>query len=309
MNETWWVNPSQLDTQQTKILIAVADISLLIIGPPGSGKTNILMLRANYVRSIGPRQVFLTFTRSLAEHLRSGPNVGRADQIQAEEISTFIGWALALLKNNGGISPEQKDDFDTYRLSILTELETMIDDQKMGELYDVIFIDEVQDFLERELKIIRRLTNRINCAGDSRQRIWKHREGLKTAASLVDETVELKLHYRIGAKVCEYADQIMPPKTDQAPLIEGCNYAERLRPSSVEAILFRDQEGMLTGCIERVKNQLRYVTDEPIGVIGPITILSKLLWMSLQQIQCYARSQCVKKPTIIMPMTKTVAYG
>lgn len=81
MNETWWVNPSQLDPQQTAILTATADSKLLIVGPPGSGKTNILMLRANYVRPVGPRQMFLTFTRSLAEHLRSGPNVGRADQI------------------------------------------------------------------------------------------------------------------------------------------------------------------------------------------------------------------------------------
>ena len=263
MNETWWVDPSQLDTQQKKILIAIADMSLLIIGPPGSGKTNILMLRANYVRSIGPRQVFLTFTRALAEHLRSGPNVGRADQIQADEISTFIGWALSIIKNNGEPAPEQKEDFDAYRLSVLSDLERVIEDHQLGEIYDVIFIDEVQDFLDRELRIVRRLANRINCAGDSRQRIFKQREGLKTAACIVDETVELKLHYRIGAKVCDYADQIMPPKTDQAPLIEGCNYPEKLRPSSVEALFCDDQDAMLLACIEKVKNQLRYVTEEP----------------------------------------------
>ncbi|WP_431731984.1 AAA family ATPase [Agrobacterium tumefaciens] len=77
--------------------MAAPEASILIIGPPGCGKTNILMLRANYVRPIGSRQLFLTFTRSLAEHLRSGPNVGRGDQLQKDEITTFMAWARKII--------------------------------------------------------------------------------------------------------------------------------------------------------------------------------------------------------------------
>jgi len=269
VNETWWVDPSQLDAQQTAVLTTTADISLLIVGPPGSGKTNILLLRANYVRPLGPRQAFLTFTRALAEHLRSGPNVGRADQIQREEISTFMGWARSVIRNNGGTNPAETGDFDADRKATATALKQVIDEQSLGEVYDVIFVDEVQDFLEIELTLIRRLCNRVNFAGDSRQRIWNHREGLATAAQMAGETVELQLHYRIGEKICEYADQILPPKADQASLLEGCNYPEKLRPSSVEPISCASKEEMITICIENVKEQLRYITEEPIGVIGP----------------------------------------
>ena len=269
MNETWWVNPSQLDAQQTAILTATADRKLLIVGPPGSGKTNILMLRANYVRPVGPRQMFLTFTRALAEHLRSGPNVGRADQIQRGEISTFISWARSLIRNHGGILPEEADDFDVTRRATVEALREVVESQQLGELYDVIFVDEVQDFLESELNLIYHLANRFNFAGDSRQRIWPHREGLKAATAMAEETVELKLHYRIGEKICEYADQILPPKAGQAPLLEGCNYPERLRPSSVEAVRCTDRAEMARLCVEKVKDQLRYITDEPIGVVGP----------------------------------------
>lgn len=270
MNETWWVDPSQLDAQQTAVLTTTADISLLIVGPPGSGKTNILLLRANYVRPLGPRQAFLTFTRALAEHLRSGPNVGRADQIQREEISTFMGWARSVIRNNGGTLPVETDDFEANRRATVAALEEVVEQQNLGEIYDVIFVDEVQDFWESELTLIRRLANRVNFAGDSRQRIWKHREGLATAAKMAEETVELKLHYRIGEKICEYADQILPPKADQAPLLEGCNYPEKLRPSSVSAIPCADTAEMIRTCIENVKEQLRYITEEPIGVIGPM---------------------------------------
>lgn len=269
MNETWWVDPSQLDADQKAILTATADITLLIVGPPGSGKTNILMLRANYVRPVGSRQMLITFTRSLAEHLRSGPNVGRADQLQKDEISTFMGWAKSLLRNHGGTIPEEADDFDTDRSNVIEAVEEMIETQNLGELYDVIFVDEVQDFWESELKVIRKFANRVNFAGDSRQRIWSHREGIRTAAEMADESVELTHHYRIGEKICQYADQILPPKADQAALLDGCNYPERLRPSDTTPVKCSNQDEVIARCIEKIKEQLRYITEEPIGVIGP----------------------------------------
>jgi superfamily I DNA/RNA helicase len=269
VNETWWVNATQLDDDQKAILTATADLSILIVGPPGSGKTNILMLRANYVRPVGARQMLLTFTRSLTEHLRSGPNVGRADQIQRAEISTFMAWARSLISHHGGTLPQENEDFESDRRATINALQETVDAQKIRELYDVIFVDEVQDFWESELNIIRRLAHRVNLAGDSRQRIWKHQGGLRTAASMVDSTMELKHHYRIGAKICEYADQILPPKVDQTALLDGCNYPERLRPSAVETVSCADEADIIRRCMEKVKEQLRYITEEPIGVIGP----------------------------------------
>ncbi len=41
VNETWWVNVDQLDEKQREILIEPPESELLIVGPPGSGKTNI----------------------------------------------------------------------------------------------------------------------------------------------------------------------------------------------------------------------------------------------------------------------------
>lgn len=269
MNETWWVDPSQLDGDQKDVLMAEPESSLLIVGPPGSGKTNILMLRANYVRPIGTRQLFITFTRSLAEHLRAGPNVGRADQLQREEIQTFMKWARNLIRENGGALPLETDNFDDNREAIVNVLAQVVEDQALGELYDVAFVDEVQDFWQSELNLIRKLSTHVNFAGDSRQRIWKSREGLKTASQIADQTIPLERHYRIGEKICAYADKILPPKKDQAALIDGCNYPEKLRPSSVEPVRSADQSDMVRACAEKIKEQLRYIVDEPIGVIGP----------------------------------------
>ena len=269
MNETWWIDITQLDDEQRNVLIATPDNGLLVLGPPGSGKTNILMLRANYVRPVGTRQLFLTFTRALAEHLRSGPNIGRADQLQRKEISTFMGWARSVIQFHGGNMPDEGGGFKEQRQKVLEALEETIETQELGELYDVAFVDEVQDFWARELNALKRLANRINFAGDSRQTIWAHREGLATAAALAHDTIELKRHYRIGEKICSYADQILPPKAGETSLLEGCNYKEQLRPSTVETVSCSDEDEIVRRCVEKVKEQLRYITEEPIGVVGP----------------------------------------
>jgi superfamily I DNA/RNA helicase len=267
MNETWWLEPNQLDDAQKQILLEKPEAQLLIVGPPGSGKTNLLVLRANYVRSVAPRILLLTFTRTLNEFLKSGPNIGRGDQIRDDEIKTFMGWARQLLRDHGGTIPDSTGDFEADRVAVAEAVLEMISIQNLGKLYDVIFVDEVQDLLEIELRIVRRLTHRINAAGDSRQRIWKHKEGLPTIEAMVDRKVTLEQHYRIGIKICDFGDQVLPPKMGEPSLSEGCNYDEEARPSSVLAIPSVDMNAQFDECIDQIKEQRRYITDEPIGVL------------------------------------------
>jgi len=47
MNGAWWVGSSELDSDQRTIISLPPDNSVLVTGPPGSGKTNLLLLRAN----------------------------------------------------------------------------------------------------------------------------------------------------------------------------------------------------------------------------------------------------------------------
>ena len=46
MNGTWWVGTGELDDDQNRIIVLPPDDNALIMGPPGSGKTNLLLLRA-----------------------------------------------------------------------------------------------------------------------------------------------------------------------------------------------------------------------------------------------------------------------
>lgn len=282
MNETWWVDPSQLDTKQLEVVREPPEAEMLIVGPPGSGKTNLLMLRSNYIRPVGPRLLFLTFTRSLAEFLRSGPNVGRADQIQRADIKTFMGWGGELLRQYDRPKIDESGSFDSARLAMIEALEELVVTERLGHLYDYAMIDEVQDFRERELRLVRQLSARVNAAGDARQRIWNHREGLATASELVGTTVKLEKHYRIGERICRFADQILPPTHDEVPLLEGCNYPEELRQSSVTAISSGSHRESYEVCLAEIKEQIRYITDEPIGVLAVAHDALDGFWQALQ---------------------------
>ena len=69
----WWVQKDQLDADQMALIeqLPLRD-SVLILGPPGCGKTNVLLRRAQFVRGQNmPNVLVLTFTRSLTEFVRN----------------------------------------------------------------------------------------------------------------------------------------------------------------------------------------------------------------------------------------------
>ena len=73
MSETWWIKPEELDEDQKRIVSLPLDKNYLVLGPPGSGKTNLLLLRASHLYKGGyPDIAILLFSRKLQEFVASG---------------------------------------------------------------------------------------------------------------------------------------------------------------------------------------------------------------------------------------------
>src|SRR5260370_7760063 len=95
MTDTWWVKQGQLDSHQKKIFALSIKNDYLVKGPPGSGKTNLLLLRGKQlIGSNIPNIVVVVHTRTLQEFIRSGAhNYG----IPAGKIVTFRKLGTELL--------------------------------------------------------------------------------------------------------------------------------------------------------------------------------------------------------------------
>ena len=100
----WWTRRDQLDEEQLRMIERLPlREDHLILGPPGSGKTNVLLRRAQFVRSQGmPNVLVLSFTRPLSEFVKTGCNDDRGREIFPRSLVTTIeSWTRMLYKEHG----------------------------------------------------------------------------------------------------------------------------------------------------------------------------------------------------------------
>jgi len=269
--KTWWRSAEDVDEDQRKFLTLPPDQeATLLLGPPGSGKTNILLLRAIYLfRSGLPNVRVVTFNRTLTEFIKSGAEAN--GKISASQITTNINLQLGLVHELTGryVGRTPGQSFDEFRHIVSREAVDAVRHAGVSNThYDALLIDEVQDLWRDELVLFRSLTKRLFVAGDGRQRIYDRNEGIATATSeLGCEVHRLVKHYRIGRAICRAADRIL--SDDTYLLDEHCQYNEAASKSSVKLHLHKDWEEQAINLIRRLDSQLRAFPNEWLAVIAP----------------------------------------
>lgn len=277
MNKTWWRSAKDVDPDQVRIYALPPGGRRLILGAPGSGKTNVLLLRAVYLAQSGRANLkVLTFSRSLVEFIRSG--VRENGRIPEDRIQTIAEWQLRLHKEITGreFSLTDQNDHDLCRQERGEQLLEAIGHARLqlGH-YDALLVDEAQDLWAVEVEIFSRLGAELFFVADARQRIYSRNEGLSAIRSLGVSEDSLKFHYRIGRKICEAADRILP--AEGASLSEFCQYDEVALPSTVGMHKCDSRQDQMKAILARLETQLRAYPDEWIGIIAPRNfILDKL---------------------------------
>jgi superfamily I DNA/RNA helicase len=150
------------------------------------------------------------------------------------------------------------------------ELQTLIENKGIEQIFDALLIDETQDYIDTELLIFRKLAARLIVATDSRQSIYRATSSAQMLEGLVGQNViTLKYHYRTGLKICRVADGVVKDSANFAPMHGDCKYDEDVRPSSLQAFPSESLEAQFLQIVQRLPNQLDAYPGELIGVLFP----------------------------------------
>ncbi|KVR72427.1 hypothetical protein WK21_11670 [Burkholderia cepacia] len=267
MQTSWWRDRKELDEAQQALVMLPPGGSHLFVGPPGCGKTNMLVLRAKFLSGSGESKIlFLTYGRTLAEFIKTG--VASKKHIEPEQVMTFRMWSTRMLAEYapGALSRVPDGKYNEIRGWFAAELENAIKGLPK-DYYDAIFVDEVQDLKSEELKILARLTPRLNVAGDSRQTIYEG-NGLTAAMELGLKRSALEYHYRIGPAICKVADRVLT-EDGVKPLEQTCRYDDKKFKSSAEATHYDSFDAQMHALIENVRLQRKAFPDDSIGIFLP----------------------------------------
>ncbi len=263
MNDEWWVNLANLDRDQNEILNLALDQDHLILGPPGSGKTNLLLLRANWVSQVKPNILVIVFGRTLREFLARGSDQYKFD---IEKIKTSTKCFYEILREFDYQVPSEGLPFEQVRQELIERTRALRANLNYPP-YEAIFLDEAQDFLPEEIEVLKSLGQQVFAVADSRQQLYTGGSGIQKLVTTCN-VHRLKFHYRNGVEICRLADSIgkgMPSYEKTQPT---CHYPEEILQSSFNwhELEFDKQ---VEAIVDRIQIQMKAFPNEMLAIICP----------------------------------------
>lgn len=278
----WWAKKEQLDSKQLGLIEKLPlRKNHLVLGPPGSGKTNVLLRRAQFVRGQNmPNVLVLTFTRSLTEFVKTGCTDDQGREIFPTScVTTLESWQRQLYRIHGKELPSRNDgaSLTDWKRELARGALSLPKARRM-QTYDALFVDEAQDLLIEEVDLLTQWGSVLFLVGDDRQKIYGHNEGLSAVRKAVTNPQEhvLEFHYRVAPEICDAADRILLPQG-------GGTLASTQHYTGPKPAAFRiaskamSKDAQLAAMAERLKEQIRVYADliKQGDRLGVITALKK----------------------------------
>lgn len=271
----WWARRDQLDPEQIALIEGLPlRESFLVLGPPGCGKTNVLLRRAQFVRGQNmPNVLVLTFTRPLTEFVKTGCLDAQGREIFPQNcITTIEAWLRSLYGRYRIDLPERIEDLTEWKRRLARGAIDFVNASRVPR-YDALFIDESQDLLQEEVDLITVLSDVHFFVGDDRQKIYPEAEGLAAVRPTLRQGQErtLRFHYRVARTICRVADRILLPHGGDS-LEATCHYNGPEPATVTVQPNAQTNVDQLNAAAERLRQQIRVYADliaqgDRIGVV------------------------------------------
>lgn len=172
---TWLIPPSDLTTEQIRAVEQSCDEHKVIMGGPGSGKTMVLLHRANHLAQLGnvPPERFRVFvyTNVLSTYIKSA-----LDMLDIPEscVCTFDDWCKQYYKEHvNARTPWDKvakrPDFEAIREGVFNHASKA---GKTKKPFDFVLVDEGQDLDPQCYAILTSLADHVTVCMDHNQQIY-----------------------------------------------------------------------------------------------------------------------------------------
>src|SRR6266849_220385 len=260
----WWVKREQLDKFQIELIEKLPlRERFLVLGPPGSGKTNVLIRRAQFVRGQEmPNVLVLTFTRALTEFVKTGCFDAQGREVFPKNcVTTLASWLRSLYLHHSESLPENQGDLIQWKRQLAAGA---FDFREVGRIppFDALFVDEAQDLLEEEVKLVAQWSPVLFFVGDDRQKIYGHAEGLRAVRQIVLNSHErvLPFHYRVAPEICRVADRILLPSGGES-LESSAHYNGPLPATVTMQPRALTEDAQLERAAGKLKEQIRVYAD------------------------------------------------
>lgn len=268
MTSTWWRDEKELRGEQSELLDFDEENSLLVQGPPGSGKTNLLLLRANQL-FLGqfPNLHIVVFGSLLKQFIQMG---GLQYKFPQSKVVTHSRLFNDILHGEGRHFDSSGMRIEEARQKRADEVEALLKAGKIGRIYDALLLDEAQDFSEQEIRLLRQLTTVLIGTADRRQKIYRlDGDSVGVLENCVDHIYPLKFHFRNGRDICKVADAIYRGKPDYVPMLPSCQYDDAKYPARVHSKPGLTLEEQATAIAEQIAAQRFAYPDDLIAVLCP----------------------------------------
>jgi superfamily I DNA/RNA helicase len=228
---TWLIPRAELTPEQLRAVELSPGEHRVILGGPGSGKTQILLHRAqflaNHFRSGPERFRIMVYTSVLKHYIESAfPLL----DLPPENVLTFDDWCLHWHKANirGRVpwdAEEKRPDFAAIRQAVMGRL--------MGTrepLFDFVLIDEGQDLEPEVFKLLRAISRHVTVCLDHKQQIYDHRSSeamILDALGVRKRNINLLEGFRCSPYLVRLAAELIDDITERESFTNQARIAPR----------------------------------------------------------------------------------